>query len=47
MTRLLASAAACSLAILCTACAGGPVASSDASGITMYGTLDEGIVIRH
>ncbi|WP_293033699.1 hypothetical protein [Paraburkholderia sp.] len=47
MTRFLAIAAACSLAILCTACAGGSMPSSDASGITMYGTLDEGIVIRH
>ena len=48
MKRLLAFAAACSLALICVACAGtGPAPSSDASGITMYGTIDEGIVVRH
>jgi opacity protein-like surface antigen len=44
----MALAAACSLALLCAACAGtGPAPSSDANGITMYGTIDEGIVVRH
>ncbi|WP_169740121.1 hypothetical protein [Paraburkholderia acidipaludis] len=47
MKRFLALAAACSLALLCAACAqGGPAPSNDVSGVTMYGTLDEGIVIR-
>jgi hypothetical protein len=47
MKRLLALAAACSLVLLCAACAqGGPAPSSGASGITMYGTIDEGITVR-
>lgn len=47
MKRLLAFAAICSLALLCAACVqGGPAPSSDASGITMYGTIDEGIVFH-
>lgn len=48
MKRLLALAAVCSLALLCAACAqSGHVPSSDANGIEMYGTIDEGIAIRH
>jgi opacity protein-like surface antigen len=48
MKRLLALAAVCSLALLCAACAqSGHVPSSDANGIEMYGTVDEGIAIRH
>ena len=42
MKRFLAFFA---IALLCGACAqGGSAPSSSASGITMYGTLDEGIV---
>jgi hypothetical protein len=41
MKRILALAA---LTLLCAACAGGtPPSGSSASGITMYGTIDEGI----
>ena len=48
MKRFLALAAICSLTLLGAACAqGGAGPSSDASGITMYGTIDEGIVVRH
>jgi hypothetical protein len=48
MKRLLALVAVCSLALLGAACAqGGSVPSSGAGSISMYGTLDEGIVVRH
>jgi ABC-type glycerol-3-phosphate transport system substrate-binding protein len=44
MKRFLAFIA---IALLCAACAqGGSAPSSSASGITMYGTLDEGIVVH-
>ncbi|CAB3794726.1 hypothetical protein LMG28688_03956 [Paraburkholderia caffeinitolerans] len=44
MKRILALMA---IALLCTACAGGTAPSnSTASGITMYGTIDEGITIH-
>lgn len=43
MKRILALAA---LTLLCTACASGTPASNSASGITMYGTIDEGISIH-
>ncbi|MFD1555593.1 hypothetical protein ACFSHT_08115 [Paraburkholderia silviterrae] len=44
MKRILALAA---LVLLCTACAqGGSVPSSGSSGITMYGTIDEGITFH-
>jgi opacity protein-like surface antigen len=47
MKRLLALGAACFLALLCAACAqGGPAPANDVSGITMYGTLDEGITFK-
>ncbi|WP_233863841.1 hypothetical protein [Paraburkholderia adhaesiva] len=48
MKRFFALAAVCSLALLGTACAqGGSMPSNGASGITMYGTVDEGVVVRH
>jgi ABC-type glycerol-3-phosphate transport system substrate-binding protein len=44
MKRILVLGA---LALLCAACAqGGSAPSSGASGITMYGTIDEGITVR-
>lgn len=43
MKRILALAA---LALLCAACAGGTPSSNSASGITMYGTIDEGISVH-
>ncbi|WP_322046225.1 hypothetical protein [Paraburkholderia sp. J67] len=43
MKRILALAA---VALLCAACAGGTPPSSSSSGITMYGTLDEGITFH-
>ncbi|MFP4904699.1 hypothetical protein ACLFKT_37425 [Paraburkholderia sp. BR14261] len=44
MKRFLALFAVAALAALCTACAGGSApASSGARGITMYGTIAEGI----
>ncbi|HKU00783.1 MAG TPA: hypothetical protein VJS30_30255 [Paraburkholderia sp.] len=44
MKRILVLAA---LALLCAACAqGGGAPSSSASGITMYGTIDEGITVH-
>ena len=44
MKRFLAFFA---IVLLCGACAqGGSAPSSSASGITMYGTLDEGIVVH-
>ncbi|MEX3963350.1 hypothetical protein AB4Y42_14200 [Paraburkholderia sp. EG286B] len=48
MKRFLALFAAAALAALCAACAGGsaPPPSSGASGITMYGTIDEGITFH-
>ncbi|WP_322033669.1 hypothetical protein [Paraburkholderia sp. J76] len=47
MKRFLALFAAAAIACLCAACAGGSTPSSNsASGITMYGTLDEGVVVR-
>ncbi|WP_180970600.1 hypothetical protein [Burkholderia sp. WAC0059] len=44
MKRFFALAAA---VLLCAACAqgGAPSSSSGASGITMYGTLDQGVVV--
>jgi hypothetical protein len=49
MKRLLALATACSLAMLCAACAqsGYLPPPSSGSGISMYGTIDEGVVVRH
>ncbi|WP_413186909.1 hypothetical protein [Paraburkholderia sacchari] len=45
MKRILALIA---IALLCTACAGGTTpSSSSASGITMYGTIDQGITIHN
>jgi ABC-type glycerol-3-phosphate transport system substrate-binding protein len=44
MKRILALAA---IALLCTACAGGTTPSSSASGITMYGTIDQGITVHN
>ncbi|WP_322105151.1 hypothetical protein [Paraburkholderia sp. J41] len=49
MTRFLASLAAIALTLSCVACAGGGSgsgSSSGASGITMYGTIDEGITFH-
>jgi len=44
MKQILVLAA---LALLCAACAqGGSAPSSGASGITMYGTFDQGITVR-
>jgi hypothetical protein len=43
MKRILALAA---LTLLCAACAGGTPSSNSASGITMYGTIDEGISVH-
>lgn len=35
------------LTLLCAACAqGGSAPSNDASGITMYGTIDEGVTFH-
>ncbi|MFX1672867.1 hypothetical protein PWR63_11415 [Paraburkholderia sp. A2WS-5] len=44
MKRILALVV---VALLCTACAGGTAPSSSASGITMYGTIDQGITIHN
>ncbi|WP_199272255.1 hypothetical protein [Paraburkholderia acidisoli] len=51
MTRFLASLAALALTLSCVACAGGGSgsgsgSSSGASGITMYGTIDEGVTFH-
>lgn len=47
MKRFLAFFTLAALAFLCGACAqGGSAPSSSASGITMYGTLDEGITVH-
>ncbi|PVY29706.1 hypothetical protein C7413_12592 [Paraburkholderia silvatlantica] len=47
MKRFLALFAAAALAALCTACAGvSAPSSSGTSGITMYGTIDEGVTFR-
>lgn len=48
MKRLLAFAILGSLALLCAACAqsGYVPSSSDANGISMYGTIDEGVTVR-
>ncbi len=47
MKRFLALFAAAALAALCAACAGGSApSSSSASGITMYGTIDEGVTFH-
>ena len=44
MKRFLGLFAAAALLSLCAACAqGGSGPSSSASGITMYGTIDEGV----
>ncbi|WP_321843165.1 hypothetical protein [Paraburkholderia bannensis] len=44
MKRILALAA---LTLLCAACAGGtPPSGSSSSGITMYGTIDEGVTFH-
>ncbi|WP_321886685.1 hypothetical protein [Paraburkholderia bannensis] len=44
MKRILALAA---LTLLCAACAGGtPPLGSSSSGITMYGTIDEGVTFH-
>jgi len=44
MKRFLGLFAAAALLSLCAACAqGGSAPSSGASGITMYGTIDEGV----
>jgi hypothetical protein len=48
MKQLLALVAACSLALLCAACAaGGPALSGGGSSVTMYGTIDEGVTFKH
>jgi len=47
MKRFLGLIVAAALASLCAACAqGGSAPSSGASGITMYGTLDEGVAFH-
>jgi hypothetical protein len=47
MKRFFALFAAAALAALCAACAGGSAPpSSGASGITMYGTIDEGVTFH-
>jgi hypothetical protein len=47
MKRFLALFSFAALAFLCGACAqGGSAPSNSTSGITMYGTLDEGIVVH-
>ncbi|WP_321890677.1 hypothetical protein [Paraburkholderia tropica] len=47
MKRILAIGTLAALTMLCAACAGGTPASSSASGITMYGTIDQGISVRN
>lgn len=41
-------AAGCAALLLCAGCSGAPASSSsgDSSGITMYGTIDQGVTIR-
>ncbi|MEM5311865.1 hypothetical protein [Paraburkholderia sp. JHI869] len=47
MKRFLALFAAAALAALCAACADGYTPSAhSASGITMYGTIDEGVTFH-
>ncbi len=47
MKRFLALFAAAALAALCAACAGGSTPPSNStSGITMYGTIDEGVTFH-
>jgi len=47
MKRFLGLFIAAALASLCAACAlGGSSPSSGASGITMYGTIDEGVAFH-
>lgn len=47
MKRFLGLFIAAALASFCAACAqGGPAPSSGASGITMYGTIDEGVAFH-
>jgi hypothetical protein len=45
--RLLLAVSTFALAVLCAACAqGGAPSETGSSGITMYGTIDEGITFR-
>ncbi|SDD53706.1 hypothetical protein [Paraburkholderia lycopersici] len=47
LARFVAPLAAAALVSLCAACAqGGSAPSSGASGITMYGTIDEGVTFH-
>jgi hypothetical protein len=47
MKRFLGLLAVAALVSLCAACAqGGSAPSSSASGITMYGTIDQGITFH-
>jgi len=48
LRAILLLAAACSIALLCAACAEGGAGSPGSGSITMYGTLDEGVTfVRH
>jgi hypothetical protein len=48
MKRFLALFAVAALVSVCAACAqGGSGPSSSASGITMYGTIDQGITVHN
>jgi hypothetical protein len=47
MKRFLTLFATATLVSLCAACAGGSMPSSSGSGITMYGTIDEGIAVHN
>ncbi|PVX83790.1 hypothetical protein [Paraburkholderia unamae] len=48
MKRFLVLFALVALAPLCAACAqGGSMPSSSGSGITMYGTIDQGIAVHN
>jgi hypothetical protein len=45
--RFLLAVSTFALAILCAACAqGGAPSQTGSSGITMYGTIDEGVTFR-
>ncbi|WP_198155352.1 hypothetical protein [Candidatus Burkholderia verschuerenii] len=46
MVRLI-FAAAIGCLVLCAGCAGAPSSSSGGGGITMYGTIDQGVTVRN